>query len=113
MFSIILCQPYSLTFIFSIQPPPSHNHLLPSKPQTYFTVLSFIFNYKVSVQRGFSLFPSYEYLYFGQFNPLCYSPLLFPSYSYYSTAFSTYPMSSCKCFKGKAEGSGKEMVGAI
>jgi hypothetical protein len=47
---------------------------------TYFTVLSFIFNSKISAQTGFLMYP-HCWVYFSQFTPLCYSPLSLLSYS--------------------------------
>jgi hypothetical protein len=58
---------YFLPSIKPIKPTPSpsfslFNPLPTSAPQsTYFTVLSFIINFKVNVQRGFSMYPNYEY----------------------------------------------------
>jgi hypothetical protein len=59
-------QPYSLTFISSIHP-SQHPHIY----CTYYTVLFYIFNSKVNVQRGFLMHPAVNRFFFGQFNPLC------------------------------------------
>jgi hypothetical protein len=47
---------------------------------TYFIVLSFIINSKVSFQRGFSKYACCDILYFSQFNPFHYSSLHFLSH---------------------------------
>jgi hypothetical protein len=62
-------QPYSLTSVSSIHlsPPISTPHC------TYFTILSFIFNSKVSVSKYFSMYPSCEYTVLWSVQPL---PLL-------------------------------------
>jgi hypothetical protein len=68
---------------------------------TYFTVLFLIFNSKVSVQRGFSTFPSCEYNVLGSGQSLLLLPLtlsLLPRHSALSVCFimsSTYADAMC------------------
>jgi hypothetical protein len=81
-------QPYSLSFIPSIHPPRSQCY--PHPHMTCFTIVSIIFNYKVSVQRGFSIYLSCEYTTLWTVYPLYDSPFLFSPIPYYSTVFSTY-----------------------
>jgi hypothetical protein len=81
-------QPYSPSFILSMNPSPSHKYLPPHR--IYFTVLSFIFHSKVSVQRSFSMFLSCEYTVFWSVQPSVTLPYFFPPIPYYSLAFSMY-----------------------
>jgi hypothetical protein len=73
-----------------------HFHLLHSPSHkyphcNYFIVLSFIINSKINIQRG-SLWciSTMNIPNFGQFNPLCYSPLPLSHKPHYPTVFSTY-----------------------
>jgi hypothetical protein len=89
-------QPYSLTLISSILPPPSHKYPLPAHTHcTCFTVLSFVIRSKVSVKRDFSMWVYF----FAQFNSFHYSLLPLPSYLHDSTVFSThcYVLYLCRC----------------
>jgi hypothetical protein len=97
MVLFLLCI-WNLSTIFS------HLHLLPSPSPYYkysphsicFMVLSFIFNFKVSVQRDFSMYPSCECTVLGPVQPIT-LPHLFPPIPYDSIAFSTYPTCTSTC----------------
>jgi hypothetical protein len=78
-----------IKYIEHIYPPP-HKYPLPCR--TYFATLSFMFTSKISVQRGFSMYLSCEWIYcilvsWTTFITLSWS---FPPNHYYSTAFSIY-----------------------
>jgi hypothetical protein len=56
LFHVCIWSPSTILPIFSSSSPlpiPFHTHY------TYFTVLSFIFDSKINVQWGFSMYPSY------------------------------------------------------